>query len=58
MSKLIITGDIYLGGSKVEELAENGNIDGLFGDFLPIIRNSEQKIPSLEYWARGFIRGR
>lgn len=48
MSEILITGDIYLGNSKVENLAEREESIELFGDFSSIIENSDFTITNLE----------
>ncbi|MBM1106768.1 CapA family protein [Aurantibacter crassamenti] len=48
MNEILVTGDIYLGAQKVEELAEQGEVQQLFGDFLPIIQDCAFSITNLE----------
>ncbi|MDR8390248.1 CapA family protein [Aliifodinibius sp. S!AR15-10] len=46
--KILITGDTHLGGGRVKQLALDNNVDQLFGDFLPLIRNADLSITNLE----------
>ena len=48
MGEILITGDTYLGSNKIKNLAEDGDLLSLFGDFLPIIKNSSLSITNLE----------
>jgi len=48
MSEILVTGDIYLGSSSVEKLAEMEASNELFGDFSSIIKNSDFSITNLE----------
>lgn len=46
--KLLITGDTYLGGGRVKELAINNSKERIFGEFLKKIRNADISITNLE----------
>ncbi|SEC17856.1 MULTISPECIES: CapA family protein [Maribacter] len=48
MSKILITGDTFLGSPKVEKLAEELKTIELFGDFAPIIKKADLAITNLE----------
>ena len=48
MGDILITGDTYLGTPEIEELAEKGKVNELFGDFVKIIENSDLAITNLE----------
>lgn len=44
---LLVTGDFY-GGNGVAEFIENGNYEGLFSDFLPVIQSHDLSVINLE----------
>ena len=46
--KIIITGDIHLGGGRVAEYAERVDADQLFGEFLSLIQEADLSITNLE----------
>lgn len=46
--KLIITGDTYPGGGMVKALAEAGDVESLFGDYLPLFRDADLAVTNLE----------
>jgi hypothetical protein len=46
--KIVVTGDTHLGGGRVRGLAQNQDADGLFGNFLPLIKRSDIAITNLE----------
>lgn len=46
--KILVTGDVYLGGGRVKEPASRGEETLLFGDFLDTVRESDLAITNLE----------
>lgn len=46
--KILITGDTHLGGGRVKEYAQQKDKETLFGEFLPVIKNSDLSITNLE----------
>lgn len=44
---ILITGDYY-GGGRTQKLAEEGNYESIYNDFLPIIKSSDFAITNLE----------
>lgn len=48
MINILITGDVYMGASEVEQLAENNNVESLFGEFAALIEEVDFAIANLE----------
>ena len=47
-AKIVITGDVHLGGERVRELARQNDGEGLFGEFMAMFRSADLAVTNLE----------
>jgi poly-gamma-glutamate synthesis protein (capsule biosynthesis protein) len=47
-ARIVITGDVHLGGGRVREYARQKDVDRLFGEFLPLLRSADLAVTNLE----------
>jgi len=46
--KIIITGDTHLGSGRITDYAEQGDVDQLFSEFLPLFQEADLSVTNLE----------